>query len=273
MDDRTLLSLAARLAEDAARCILDIRQRGFTVRFKPDGSPETDADIASQALILSGLGGATPAIPVIAEEASPISFSAAQFWLVDPLDGTREFAAGFDEFVVNIGLVRNGRVVLGAVAHPMCNAVYTGIVGDGAWKRDRNGEVPIHVRPSPSRGMIALGSRTYVDDPVLPTLLNALNVTKLIHIGSALKFCRIAEGSADLYVRPGHTMEWDTAAPQAIVEAAGGNVCTLNGEELRYGKPGWRNPGFFCAGLLSHNRAQFEHPAAPETGVHPLPIG
>ena len=250
MDDVHLLFLAARLAEEAGAAILAVRASGYKVAEKSDRSPVTDADIVSQQVILAGLKSATPDIPVVAEELPANATGPLRnvFWMVDPLDGTREFAAGRDEFVVNIGLVRDHKVVLGAVAAPARHEVFTGIVGQGAWKRSDGREMPIHVRNVPSDGAIALISRHDANDQGLPSMLAKHKVANTIKMGSGLKFCWIAEGQADLYVRPGRTMEWDTAAPHAVLEAAGGIVMTTDCQPLIYGKPDWENPSFACVG-------------------------
>jgi|ThiBio_1000_plan_1041568.scaffolds.fasta_scaffold01968_7 3'(2'), 5'-bisphosphate nucleotidase len=249
-DDVLLLSLAARLAEEAGAAIIAVRARGYSVAEKPDRSPVTDADMVSQRLIIAGLTAATPDIPVIAEESPVIGNTAIPrvFWLVDPLDGTREFANGLDEFVVNIGLIRGQKVALGAVAAPALHEIFIGIVGQGVWKRSAGKDAPIHVRDVASGGPVALVSRHDADDRRLPSMLETHMVADTVKMGSGLKFCRIAEGQADLYIRPGRTMEWDTAAPQAILEAAGGAVLTMGGEPLLYGKPNWENPSFVCTG-------------------------
>ena len=251
-DDAALLALAARLADEAASVILDIRARGFETLTKQDSSPVTEADHAAEALILAGLRAGS-SIPVIAEEevAAGLPAEAGEaFWLVDPLDGTREFAAGRDSFTVNIGLVRHGRAVLGAVALPAHGELYLGRLGHGATRRDRQGETPIRVRDVPPEGLSVLASRHYADDPALRAYLGDQRVASLGNIGSAAKFVRVAEGRADLYPRLGRTMEWDTAAPQAVVEAAGGSVTLFDGAPLLYGKPGWENPHFICRGAL-----------------------
>ncbi len=248
--DARLLALAARLADEAASVILQIRARGFETLFKQDDSPVTEADRQAEALILAGLRAGS-SIPVIAEEevaAGRLVEAGEAFWLVDPLDGTREFAAGRDSFTVNIGLVRHGRVVLGAVALPAHGELYLGRPGHGATRRDRQGETPIRVRPVPADGLAVLASRHYAADPALRAYLGQQRIASLGNIGSAAKFVRVAEGRADLYPRLGRTMEWDTAAPQAVVEAAGGSVTLFSGEPLRYGKPGWENPHFICRG-------------------------
>jgi 3'(2'), 5'-bisphosphate nucleotidase len=251
MSDAELLELAAGLALRAADVILAIRARGFAVSRKADRSVVTEADHASEALLVSGLRQAVPDIPVIAEEevAGGAAFVASPvFWLVDPLDGTREFAMGSDDFAVNIGLIRDGRVVLGVVGVPATGELFGGIVGFGAWKRQGGAEMPIHARAVPPEGLTVLASRHHGDAARLDAFLAGRVVAKTMNFGSSLKFCRLAEGIADLYPRFGRTMEWDTAAPQAVLEAAGGTVCTLDGMPLRYGKPGWENPHFVCTG-------------------------
>ena len=251
MDDDALLSLARALARQAGEAILAVRARGFDVRRKDDASPVTEADDASEAIIVRGLRAAAPDIPVIAEEevaAGRITAPTEQYWLVDPLDGTREFAAGNDEFAVNIGLVRGGRAKLGVVGVPAMGESFGGIVGRGAWKWSRDGETPISARVPPGEGLTVLASRYHGNHARLEAFLAGRKIAKVINFGSAVKFCRLAEGVADLYPRFGRTMEWDTAAPQALLEAAGGTVRTLEGEPLLYGKPGWANPHFVCTG-------------------------
>ncbi|MCQ9156080.1 3'(2'),5'-bisphosphate nucleotidase CysQ [Acidomonas methanolica] len=252
--DTALLALATRLAGEAAELIRDIRARGFATETKSDRSPVTEADHAAERHILSGLRAATPHIPAIGEEevaAGVTTEPGPVYWLVDPLDGTREFVAGRDDFTVNIGLVRHGRAVLGAVALPAYGQIYAGLAGVGASVTDREGTRPIHaVSPGPE-GLRVLASRHYSDDPRLKAWLAGRVVASVGNIGSAAKFVRVAEGAADFYPRLGPTMEWDTAAPQAVVEAAGGAVLDEHGAPLRYGKPGWLNPPFQCRGLLA----------------------
>lgn len=254
--DAGLLDLAARLAGEAAELIRAIRRRGFETVTKSDSSPVTEADHAAEAHILKGLRAAAPHIPVIAEEeaAAGVRIEAGEtFWLVDPLDGTREFAAGRDDFTVNIGLVRGGRAVLGAVALPAYHQLYTAHVATGARRIDESGAHAIAARAIPPEGLTVLASRHYADDPRLAAFLGGQRIAHLGNIGSAAKFIRVAEGLVDLYPRLGTTMEWDTAAPQAVVEAAGGSVTLLDGSPLRYGKPDWRNPHFVCVGKREHS--------------------
>jgi 3'(2'), 5'-bisphosphate nucleotidase len=254
MNDETLLELAAGLALRAADVILAIRARGFAVSRKADRSVVTEADQAAEALIVAGLLAAVPEIRVVAEEAiagGAIVASAPVFWLVDPLDGTREFTDGSDDFAVNIGLVRDGRIRLGVVGVPATGELFGGIVGVGAWKRRHGIETKVHARKVPAEGLTVLASRHHGDAARMEAFLAGRVVAKTVNYGSSLKFCRLAEGIADLYPRFGRTMEWDTAAPQAVLEAAGGTVCTLDGSPLRYGKPGWENPHFVCTGIPS----------------------
>ncbi|MBV9783542.1 MAG: 3'(2'),5'-bisphosphate nucleotidase CysQ [Acidisphaera sp.] len=251
MDDTALLTLAADLARLAGATIMTVRARGFDVLRKHDASPVTEADHAAEALIVEGLRNASPGIPVIAEEevaGGRIDAPAEQFWLVDPLDGTREFARGNDEFTVNIGLVRAGRAALGVVAVPALGEMFGGIVGQGAWKHTAAGQHAIAARLPHPEGLAVLASRHHAADPRLAAFLSERRVASLTNFGSALKFCRLAEGAADFYPRLGRTMEWDTAAPQAVLEAAGGSVCRIDGGPLTYGKPGWENPEFVCTG-------------------------
>ncbi len=252
MDDRALLELAFDLARQAGEVIMQVRARGFRTMEKEDESPVTEADHAAERVIVEGLRAALPAVPVVAEEevaAGRVTAMAPEIWVVDPLDGTREFARRRDDFAVCIGLVRDGAPALGVVGQPVTGALFGGIVGVGAWKRDRDGERAIRVRRAPAEGLKVVASRHYADDPRLVPFLAGRRVAEVVNMGSALKFCRVAEGIADLYPRFGPTMEWDTAAAQAVVEAAGGSVREMEGGAvLRYGKAGWLNPAFVCQG-------------------------
>lgn len=253
MNDLALLELAADLTRQAAAVILAIRARGFDVARKADRSMVTEADQASETLLLAGLRAAAPEIPVIAEEeaASGVTHAVGScFWLVDPLDGTREFVDGSDDFAVNIGLVRNGRMALGVVGVPATGEIFGGLAGVGAWKRHRGVETVVRARAIPAEGLTVLASRHHGDTAQLDAFLAGRRVAKTVNFGSSLKFCRLAEGIADLYPRFGRTMEWDTAAPQAVLEAAGGTVCTLDGTPMLYGKAGWENPFFVCTGVV-----------------------
>lgn len=251
MTDEELMLLAARLAGRAAEAIMAVRAAGFVVESKRDHTPVTAADRIAEALIVDALKEATPDIPVVAEEAMEAGLEqapAARFWLVDPLDGTREFARGDANFAVNVGLVVAGMPHLGAVALPAFGEVFRGLVGVGAWKRDAAGERPIRARRVPAEGAVVMASRHYAKDTRIDDFARAHRAGQVVNIGSAAKFCRIAEGAADLYPRFGETMEWDTAAPDAVLRAAGGGVADWQGAALRYGKRAWLNPPFLATG-------------------------
>ncbi len=259
MDPAALLDLATALARRAADAILAIRRAGFAVDRKADRSPVTVADTIAEALIVEALREATPAFPVIAEEEVEAGLAPprpddpdAAVWLVDPLDGTRDFAAGHDSFTVNIGLVARRRPLLGVVALPATGEVFAGHAGGGAWKQDAPGAPrrPIAVRRIPPEGPVAMASRRHDEDPRIRRFLADHGVRRVEAMGSAAKICRVAEGAADFYPRHGRCMEWDTAAPQAVIEAAGGTLLGWDGKPVLYGKPGWANPdGFLCRGL------------------------
>lgn len=253
MNDTALLTLAADLARQAGALILAVRAAGFETLQKQDRTPVTEADRKSELLIAAGLRAATPDIQVIAEEESAAGGTftqAGSYWLVDPLDGTREFAGGYDEFTVNIGLVRDGAPVLGVVGVPALGEMFGGIVGQGAWKHTAAGQHAISARTPPDAGLTVLASRHYANDTKLSAFLADYKVANVTNYGSALKIARVAEGVADLYPRFGRTMEWDTAGPQAVLEAAGGRLTDVAGQRLAYGKPGWENPHFICRGRL-----------------------
>lgn len=255
MDEQDALDLAASLAARAGAAIRGIRAAGFVVERKSDYSPVTEADRIAEALIVEGLREAAPGIPVVAEEevaAGIVTAPAARFWLVDPLDGTKEFAKGLDEFAVCIGLVEEGRPLLGALALPASGELFGGLVRPGiAWKQLGEGpRRPIATRALPEDGAVLLDSRSHPNPARMADWLAARKLKRVAvrPMGSAMKFARIAEGAADFAPRLGPTMEWDTAAGQALVEAAGGCVLDEAGVPLRYGKPGWRNAGFVAQG-------------------------
>jgi 3'(2'), 5'-bisphosphate nucleotidase len=251
MDHPALLNLAADLAAKAATAILTIRSRGYQVHHKADRSVVTEADHAAEAIIVAGLRAALPGCTNIAEEevaSGKITAATKEIWLVDPLDGTREFTNGSDDFAVNIGLVCDGHPVLGIVGVPAIGQIYGGIVGVGAWRQTDRARTPIAARTPPAAGLTVVASRHHGDPAQLDAFLRGRTVAERVNFGSSLKFCRLAEGKADLYPRFGRTMEWDTCAPQAVLEAAGGSVLTLDGLPLQYAKPGWDNPHFVCWG-------------------------
>jgi 3'(2'), 5'-bisphosphate nucleotidase len=224
-----------------------------------DTSPLTKADHAAHEIITRGLKQLTPAIPVLSEESPADQHEFAtrrhwpDLWLVDPLDGTREFVNRNGEFTVNIALVRDHRPVLGLVLAPALDLVYGGVSGNGAWRRQRGATKSITVRvPARSRPVVA-GSRSH-RGASLDALLARLGDHELLSVGSALKFCLVAEGTADLYPRLGDTFEWDTAAGQAVLEAAGGAVVGLDGRPLGYNqRESLRNPHFLACGDLTRD--------------------
>jgi 3'(2'), 5'-bisphosphate nucleotidase len=250
-DHRTLLDIACAAAHEAGEAILKIYRQDFAVRRKADASPVTRADERAEAIIEQRLAAATPDIPVIAEEACAAhglpSAAPPRFWLVDPLDGTKEFIRRNGEFTVNIALVEGDRAVLGVVYVPSQGVTYAA-AGSATRQRDGEAPQPIMARPVPPRGAIIVHSRSHADEQRLAEYIATLPDAERRIFGSALKFCLVAAGEADLYPRFGPTAEWDTAAGQAILEAAGGKVTTLDGAPLRYGKPGFCNPDFIARG-------------------------
>jgi len=236
------------LALEAGREIMRIYAAGFTARAKADASPVTEADEAAERLILAGLARIAPGTPVVAEESvsagrGPRSIG-ARFFLVDPLDGTKEFVARNGEFTVNIALIENGRPVMGVIHAPVASETYWGdATGAFAGEGER-----IAARRAPMGGPIALVSRSH-GNPETEAWLTTQRIAGRRNAGSSLKFCHIAAGMGDLYPRFGRTMEWDTAAGQAILEAAGGSVRDLDGRALAYGKPGFVNPSYVARGM------------------------
>jgi 3'(2'), 5'-bisphosphate nucleotidase len=246
-----LLPKLVELAGRAGDVILAHYHAGTAVRRKADASPVTVADEAAEAVLLEGLRALTPAIPIVAEEEVAAgrvpAIDAGPFWLVDPLDGTREFLSRNGEFTVNLALVDAGQPLLGVVLAPAAGVVWWGAAGEGAARREGERTTAITVRPRPAQGLIAVASRSH-RDPETDAWLRAEQVQETVAAGSSLKFCLIAEGRADVYPRFGPTMEWDTAAGHAVLRAAGGRVVTTDGQPLRYGKPGFRNPAFIAHG-------------------------
>ncbi len=246
-----LLPPVLALARQAGAAILSHYRPGIEVRSKSDASPVTAADEEAEEIILAGLRRLTPDLPIVSEEAFARGAISPQappvFWLVDPLDGTKEFLSRNGEFTVNIALIETGRPVLGVIATPALSLDFAG-AGAGSAREWRQGsERRIGVRPVPRDGATVVASRSHGDADALGRFLGGRRVAATREAGSSLKFCLVASGEADLYPRFGRTMEWDTAAGQAVLTAAGGRVRTLAGEELRYGKPGFENPHFIAS--------------------------
>lgn len=251
----TLARWAAELAEVARHAgaeILKVYDSDFATSRKADQSPVTAADLAAEAVILPALRRLAPDILIISEEDSHASGLPAhapdRFWLVDPLDGTKEFVARNGEFTVNIALVEHGKPVLGIVHVPVLQQTYRGHTAIAECAEAGSSFKPIRVRAAPAEGATLIISRSHAAKELVKVEQLGERVAGTIVAGSSVKFCRIAEGVADLYPRLGPTMEWDTAAGQAILEAAGGSVRTFEGETLRYGKTGFRNPHFVARG-------------------------
>ena len=248
-----LLDLALRAALAAGEEIMRVYAEPFEVRHKEDKTPVTEADLVAERVIEQILREACPDIPVVSEEtAEPEGWTAPgpRFWCVDPLDGTREFVNRTDEFAVNIGLVEHGRAVLGIVYGPAAGVTYAAAEGR-AMRRHGGGDfAPIVARAPASGGIVVVHSRSHDNSTRLAEYFagKPVPVVERKKCGSALKFGVVASGEADFYPRFGTTMEWDTAAGQAILEAAGGSVVMLSGARLVYGKPGLKNEGFLAWG-------------------------
>lgn len=249
-----LVTAVATIARAAGAAILEAYAAPVESVQKADDSPLTVADLKAHGLITAALARLTPALPVLSEESEPASVALRRdwprYWLVDPLDGTREFLSRNGEFTVNIALIESGRPRLGVVHIPVGDRSYVGIPGAGAWRRTGDGTAePLAVRDGVAATPRVLGSRSHRGQS-LDAFLARLGAHELVSAGSALKFCRLAEGAADLYPRLSPTSEWDTAAGQAVVEAAGGHVVTLSGTPLRYNeRETLLNPSFLaCAG-------------------------
>jgi 3'(2'), 5'-bisphosphate nucleotidase len=228
-----LLPIAARAGE----AIMKIYDGAFTVERKDDNSPLTLADLESQRIIVEGLGRLTPDVPVLSEESAqapwPVRRTWHELWVVDPLDGTREFVKRNGEFTVNIALVVEHEPVLGVVTAPAQGISYWGARGIGAFRQDEHGAVRQIRVSAPASPLRVVGSRSHMS-PETAAYLAGFPPHEMTGVGSSLKFCLLAEGNAELYPRFGPTSEWDTAAGQALLEAAGGQVTRMDGHRLRY---------------------------------------
>ena len=258
--DSELLEALLGAAHAAGVAAHALYQSGVTVEHKADLSPVTEADRASEAIILEHLARLAPQIPVVAEESVAEGRTpevGEAFFLVDPLDGTKEFIHQRGDFTVNIALIRGGRPALGVVYAPVSGMLYAGDVTAAQAFRyvrrtDQSPSGPrerLHVRPVPADGLTAVVSRSH-STPETEAYLHHYTVRHRVSVGSSLKFCLVAAGEADLYPRLGPTMEWDTAAGHAVLAASGGRVLAAGGEPLRYGKPQFRNSYFVAGGPL-----------------------
>ena len=238
-----------KVSQQAGKSILEIYETDFTVENKKDNSPLTAADMAAHNTICEQLSKLTPDIPILSEESSQINFderqSWSQYWLVDPLDGTREFIKRNGEFSVNIALIEGHHSIMGVIHIPVTGISYSASINNGAYKLLKNGEKSkISVRETNENSITVAGSRSH-GNKQLQTFIDNLSNPEVLSVGSSLKFCLVAEGSADIYPRFGPTSEWDTAAAQAIVEEAGGTVVDTNYNRLGYNtKESLLNPAF-----------------------------
>jgi 3'(2'), 5'-bisphosphate nucleotidase len=256
--DTDLAEALVPAAIEAGRAILEVRAGKVAVSHKADSSPVTEADRAAEAIILRHLARVAPGVPVVAEEAveaGTLPSVGREFFLVDPLDGTKEFVKGGDDFTVNIALIRDHVPVVGIVLAPAADTLYAGVLGKGAWRAEAlfPGDRTIIVVRTPSEKIDVVASKSH-RTPETDDYIARYTVGDLVSAGSSLKFCLVAEGKADLYPRMGTTMQWDTAAGDAVLRAAGGTVEAVDGGALLYGPNGaegvaaFRNPWFIAAG-------------------------
>lgn len=245
-DYRRLLNNLAEAAQEAGAAILEIVRRGFDVETKRDSSPVTEADRAAELVILAALARSAPGVPVIAEEevaAGRIPTHGDTYFLVDPLDGTKEFVRGGDDYTVNIALIERGAPKLGVVFAPATGRLHGGCVALEAWVEDegRRREIRTRLRGSEIR---AVASKSHLNQATIDYLQEAVGSCQYVAVGSSLKFCILAEGEADIYPRASPTSEWDTAAGHAVLLAAGGRVDGPDGFPLQYGKSAFLNRAF-----------------------------
>jgi len=252
LDLSQLMKAVLGVAEEASSAILEVyREENLGVTYKADESPLTLADKRSHELIENRLSLLTPAIPVVSEESETPSWEIRKhwqdFWLIDPLDGTKEFVSRNGEFTVNIALLKNLKPVLGVMLAPALQIAYYAYHGGGAFKRNPHGDVQ-KIKVSDYRsGLVVAASRSH-DRDKMDALLKTWGATQVLNVGSALKMGLVAEGTAHVYPRMGPTMEWDTAAAHCILQEAGGTLRLWDGSELRYNKADLLNPGFVCFG-------------------------
>ena len=246
-----ILPEVLKIADAASEKVMSIYMTDFKVNYKADESPITAADIASHNVIVEGLSNLSQDIPILSEEGAEIPWSERKhwqrFWLIDPIDGTKDFTQRTDEFTVNIALIENGEPILGVVTAPALKEAYWGLRGEGAYKRDNTGHVQrISVAP-PGEAKRVVASKNHLNEDT-KAFIDKLGAHELVQAGSSLKFCKIAEGHADIYPRLAPTCEWDTGAAHAVLSAAGGKVETLEGKPLQYGKEDVLNPHFIASG-------------------------
>jgi 3'(2'), 5'-bisphosphate nucleotidase len=268
--DLTSLEEVASLVRSAGDAVMEVYGCAFDVESKADGSPVTEADKRAEEIILRGLDHVAPGVPVISEEAASSQDGTPTpdqdgngdgprlFWLVDPLDGTKEFVSRNGEFTINVALVQDGVPVLGVVLAPAVGRLFAAAPGARPTVEDGTGRRAICARVTPPEGATIVASRSHGNTDALARFTADRKIAASLAAGSSLKFCLVAAGQADLYPRFGRTMEWDTAAGDAILRAAGGRVEDLEGQTLRYGKPGFENPHF-----VAHGAAELAAPTHP----------
>ncbi|RBP69245.1 3'(2'),5'-bisphosphate nucleotidase CysQ [Marinobacter nauticus] len=247
----SILPDVIKIADEASEKVLHIYQSDFKVNYKEDHSPITAADIASHDIIVKGLRQISRDIPILSEEGEEIPWEERKkwrrFWLIDPIDGTKDFTQRTGEFTVNIAMIEDGEPVMGVVTAPALKEAFWGIKGEGAHMRDRTGRVHRIRVAEPKDTLRVVASKNHLNEETR-AFIEALGSHETVQAGSSLKFCRIAEGHADIYPRMGPTSEWDTAAAHAVLVAAGGKVQTPEGQLLVYGKENILNPNFIAAG-------------------------
>ena len=248
-----MIDQVINISHVAGAAILEVYGQEFKVMEKEDTSPLTQADLASHVIIRDQLRALTPNIPLLSEESAALDFETRsqwrEYWLVDPLDGTKEFVKRNGEFTVNIALIRDHQPVFGVVYVPVTGVTYWGVTDVGARRVDASGQATsISIRTPCANPVAVVGSRSHAN-PILEKHLSALGSYEMLSMGSSLKFCLVAEGKADFYPRLGPTSEWDTAAAHAVVTASGGQIVTLDGAPLRYNtKDSLLNPHFLAFG-------------------------
>ena len=257
-----LLNDVMALAQQAGQAIMEVYGKEIDVTRKDDYSPLTQADLAAHNIIEAGLARLGTGWPVLSEESTAVDFSQRRYWnpywLVDPLDGTREFIKRNGEFTVNIALIEHHRPVMGVVYAPALDLWYFATSGYGAYRRQGSeASLPIHVRAFDRSRIVVAGSRSHGGSN-MTRFLRQVGPHTLISLGSSLKICLVAEGRADVYPRLGPTSEWDTAAAQCVLEEAGGRLVDINGDTFRYNlQPSLLNPCFFASGAANHDWAQY----------------
>jgi 3'(2'), 5'-bisphosphate nucleotidase len=257
-----MLEQVVTIAKQAGEAIMAVYEHGIEVQHKHDNSPLTQADLAAHDIIEAGLAKLSPELPVLSEESAAIPFATRQkwdrYWLVDPLDGTREFIKRNGEFTVNIALIDSHRPILGVVYAPALNLLFYAANGEGAYKQFcSNAPQPIKARNYDATQVTVAGSRSHAGEELI-RFLDRMGPHMLISMGSSLKICLVAEGRADIYPRLGLTSEWDTAAAQCVLQEAGGQLIDMDGNPFCYNlKESLLNPHFFAVGTGQHNWKQY----------------